>query len=137
MGSQGAAYSSAITQTIFINLVMGAVNPMVDNWGHLGGALGGAAMSYYFGPRLFIAELPGGAGRVIVDKPIARMPPAIESIPTNINKGIARLIRRMQIWRYAADLPGKPWRSKQNKQQRIDYRQRQLTAPDKSIKPKI
>jgi len=29
MGSQGAAYSSAITQTLFINLVMGAVNPMV------------------------------------------------------------------------------------------------------------
>ena len=94
-------------------------------------------MSYYFGPRLYIAELPGGVGRVIVDKPIARLPPTIESIPRNINKAIARLIRRMQIWRYTADLPNKPWRSKQNRQQKIDYRKRQLTVPDKSIKPKI
>jgi len=29
MGQMGEAYSSAITQTLLINLVMGAVNPMV------------------------------------------------------------------------------------------------------------
>jgi hypothetical protein len=29
MGEQGEAYQSAITQTLLINLVMGAVNPMV------------------------------------------------------------------------------------------------------------
>ena len=29
MGSQGEAYQSAVTQTLLINLVMGAVNPMV------------------------------------------------------------------------------------------------------------
>ena len=60
LGNNGRAYSDAITQTLLINLVLGAMNPMVDNWGHLGGAIGGAAMAYYFGPRLFLAELPGG-----------------------------------------------------------------------------
>lgn len=29
LGSQGDAYSSAITQTLFLNLVLGYVNPMV------------------------------------------------------------------------------------------------------------
>ena len=29
LGAQGEAYSSAITQTLLINLVMGAVNPMM------------------------------------------------------------------------------------------------------------
>jgi len=143
MGEQGEAYSSAITQTLLINLVMGAVNPMVDNWGHIGGAIGGAAMSWYFGPRLYIAELPipdVGVRRVIVDKPIVRLPSSIESIPTKINKGVGRLSRRMKIWRYAANLPDKPWRTKkkiQQQEQNIDYRRRQQGTPNKSIKPNL
>lgn len=136
MGEQGEAYSSAITQTLLINLVMGAINPMVDNWGHIGGAIGGAAMSWYFGPRLYLAELPGGVGRVIVDKPIVRLPSSIESIPTNVSKEVARLTRRIKIAGYMADLSDKPWRSKQ-KQQKVDYRGRQLMAPKRSIKPNL
>jgi hypothetical protein len=102
-----------------------------DNWGHLGGAIGGAAMSYYFGPRLYLAELPGGV-KVIVDKPIIRLPASIESIPEKVNNRVTRLVRRMQIWRYTADLPDKPWRRRQR-----DYRRRQDMTPNKSIKPKI
>lgn len=143
MGQQGEAYSNAITQTLLINLFMGAVNPMVDNWGHIGGAIGGAAMSWYFGPRLYLAELPISdvdTRRVIVDKPIARLPLSIESIPTKFSKGVGRLTRRMKIWGYVADLPDKPWRRNRKTGQQgktIDYRRRQQTAPNRSIKPKL
>mmetsp|Transcript_79563 Transcript_79563/g.161207 ORF Transcript_79563/g.161207 Transcript_79563/m.161207 type:complete len:394 (+) Transcript_79563:178-1359(+) len=140
MGAQGEAYSSAITQTLLINLVLGAVNPMVDNWGHIGGAIGGAAMSWYFGPRLYIAELPipdVGLRKVIVDKPLVRLPAPIESIPTKVNKGIGRLTRRLKIWGHIADLPDKPWRRKPNHGPQIDYRRRQQMAPNRSIKPKL
>ena len=94
-------------------------------------------MSWYFGPRLYIAELPAGLGRVIVDKPIVRLPPSIESIPTKVNKEVARLTKRMKIPEYIADLPDKPWRSKQNRKQKIDYRRRQQTTPNRSIKPNL
>jgi hypothetical protein len=105
-----------------------------DNWGHLGGAIGGAAMSYYFGPRLFLARLPDQEGQVIVDKPIMRLPSSFENIPKNINTGISRMTRRMHIWRYKAELPGKPWQSE--KQRRDDYRRRRV-GPPRSIKPKL
>lgn len=142
MGEQGEAYSSAITQTLLINLVMGAVNPMVDNWGHIGGAIGGAAMSWYFGPRLYIAELPipdVGIRQVIVDKPIVRLPSSIESMPAKVSKGVGRITRRIKIWGYVVDLPDKPWRTKLKKEQgqSIDYRRRQQTAPNRSIKPRL
>eukprot|EP00536_Pseudo-nitzschia_multiseries_P007026 jgi/Psemu1/194424/e_gw1.157.104.1 len=141
MGAQGEAYQSAVTQTLLINLVMGAVNPMVDNWGHIGGAIGGAAMAWYFGPRLYIAEvpLPEGVGRVIVDKPLWRLPYVLESIPTNLSKGTARLTRRMKVWAHIADLPDKPWRKNRHQQQQpqIDYRRRQQTTPNRSIKPML
>lgn len=131
LGSQGQAYSDAVTQTLVINMVMGALNPMVDNWGHLGGAIGGAAMAYYFGPRLYHAELPDG-GFTIVDRPILRLPKAIESMPERISDTLTRMTRRMQIWRYKADLPAKPWRPKGGGA--TDY-QRRRNAPNQSIKP--
>lgn len=142
MGEQGEAFSSAITQTLLINLVMGAVNPMVDNWGHIGGAIGGAAMSWYFGPRLYIAELPISdveVRRVIVDKPILRLPSFVESMPTRINKSISRLTRRTKIFGYVRELSDRPWRTKRKREQgqNIDYRKRQQTTPNRSIKPRL
>ena len=68
LGRGGENMQSALLQTILINVFIGAMNPMVDNWGHLGGLAGGAAASYYFGPRLFLMDLPEG-GRCLVDKP--------------------------------------------------------------------
>jgi hypothetical protein len=92
-------------------------------------------MSYYFGPRLYIAKLPGvDGGQVVVDKPIMRLPPSIENIPRNISNDINRMTRRMQIWYYKSDLPDKPWQS--GKVRRDDYRRRRNT-PNKSIKPKL
>lgn len=134
LGSSGRSYSDAITQTLMINLVLGAMNPMVDNWGHLGGAIGGAAMAYYFGPRLYLAELPDG-GRTVVDRPILRMPRYIEAMPERISNGLTRLTRRLQIWRFKSVLPDKPWRPK-GSWNKVNY-QRRANAPNRSIKPKI
>lgn len=135
MGEQGEYYQNAVTQTLLINLVMGAMNPMVDNWGHIGGAIGGAAMSWYFGPRLYIAEVPmsEGVGRIIVDKPIVRLPRSIESLPTNVSTATDRMMRRMKVWAHISDLPDKPWRKNRGKQ--IDYRRRKQNTPQRSIKP--
>jgi hypothetical protein len=133
LGNQGRAYSDAITQTLLINIVIGAMNPVVDNWGHLGGAIGGAAMAYYFGPRLYLADLPEG-GRVMVDKPIMRLPRSIESIPENVSTRMHRITRRMQVWRYRADLPARPWRPKKSRGQ--SHSERRMTTPSKSIKPR-
>lgn len=134
LGSSGKTYSDSITQTLLINLALGAMNPMVDNWGHLGGAIGGAVMAYYFGPRLYLAELPDG-GRTVVDRPVLRLPRSIESIPESVTNGFTRVGRRLQIWRFKANLPDKPWRPKDT-YSKVNYHQRS-SAPNRSIKPKI
>jgi len=141
LGAQGESYSNAITQTLLINLFLGAVNPMIDNWGHIGGAIGGAAMAWYFGPRLYVAKLPisdeFSGPSLLVDKPIVRLPPSVESMPTKVGKSLGRLTTRMKVWGYVADLPDKPWRRNRNEGQTIDYRRRQQMAPNRSIKPRL
>ena len=44
----------------------------IDNFGHLGGFLGGAAAGAIFGPRL--RRLPYTAGLLLVDEPLVRLP---------------------------------------------------------------
>jgi hypothetical protein len=100
----------------------------------LGGAIGGAAMAYYFGPRLYLADLPEG-GRIVVDKPIMRLPRYIESIPETVSTRIQKITRRMQVWRYRAGLSAKPWRATQPSGGHSDFRRR-MNTPTKSIKPK-
>lgn len=134
LGRSGKSYSDAITQTLLINLALGAMNPMVDNWGHLGGAIGGAAMAYYFGPRLYLAELPDG-GRTVVDRPILRLPRIIESFPERVSNRFDRMMRRLQIWQHKVDLPDKPWRPKDT-WSKVNY-QRRANVPNRSIKPKL
>jgi hypothetical protein len=90
-------------------------------------------MAYYFGPRLYLADLPEG-GRIVVDKPIMRLPRSIESIPGKVSTRIQRITRRMQVWRFRSDLAAKPWRPTQPGGP-SDFRQRKST-PSKSIKPK-
>ena len=53
--------------------------------------------------------LPGG-GSIIVDKPNVRLPPAIESLPSNVSKRFRRAKLRMQVDRYVSELSPKPWR---------------------------
>lgn len=42
----------AIGRVVAANLLMGALSPGIDNWGHLGGLLGGALTASLLGPRL-------------------------------------------------------------------------------------
>ncbi|KAJ4964281.1 hypothetical protein NE237_024220 [Protea cynaroides] len=39
-----------IAQVIALNMIIGLLSKGIDNWGHLGGLLGGAAMSWLLGP---------------------------------------------------------------------------------------
>lgn len=120
--------SGAISRTIMMNVILGTMSPMVDNWSHLGGALGGALSAYLFGPRLMVGDTPTGA-RTIVDKPILRLPKVLEELPDSMGDRMRMMKRRMQVETFKSDLPEKPWRKR-----KIDYRQRR-NVPDKSVRP--
>jgi membrane associated rhomboid family serine protease len=127
-GRQGDYMQRNLAQTIMINLVMGAVSPMIDQWGHVGGFLGGIGMAATFGPRLRMVSLPFGE-TALIDEPLLRLPRHIESIPEHISDRFEKIKRRIQVNGYLADLPSKPWRNKRPQQFR------RQTAPNRSIKP--
>jgi membrane associated rhomboid family serine protease len=126
LGGHADSITNSITQTIALNVVLGFMNPVIDNWGHIGGALGGALMAYCFGPRLYLAKLPMG-GNTLVDRPICRLPPNIESLPKKIEKRIDRMTRRMQIMIHQSDLSPRPWQRQNTPPRR--------PLPNRSIKP--
>ena len=61
---------SGLVQTCALNAAMGMQARSIDNMGHLGGLLGGAACSFLFGPRLLANPYTGA----IVDKPLLQLP---------------------------------------------------------------
>ena len=95
LGDSAKGISRSIMNSVLVNVFLG-MSSGVDNWGHLGGAIGGAAMAYYFGPRLYLAELPGG-GKVVVDRPILRLPRPIESVPDRLSSGVRRMAHRLTL----------------------------------------
>jgi len=109
LGRVGESMSLAIGQTMLLNVVLGVMNPMIDNWAHLGGALGGASMAHFFGPRLYLTELPSG-GRLLIDRPILRLPRSIESIPEKVTRQCQRVFGMMHVGRVQSDTSEKPWR---------------------------
>jgi Rhomboid family len=131
-GRQGEYMAGAITRTIMMNVFLGAMSPMVDNWSHLGGALGGAATAYLFGPRLMVKETTsnGGGALTIVDNPILRLPRSLEAIPEKIGDRFRFMRRRMQIESFKSELPEKPWR----RNTRQNFRRRP-NVPNKSVRP--
>jgi len=68
-GRSGEMGMKSVRETLILNLFLGLSNPVVDNWGHIGGALGGAAMAYIFGPRLYLMSTPMDR-KLLVDKPL-------------------------------------------------------------------
>jgi hypothetical protein len=81
-GYTGQMQKDALVETIGFNLLLGMTNPMIDNWGHIGGFVGGVGMAYLIGPKLYVARVPllgGGdkdsiaasfsAGKIIIDRP--------------------------------------------------------------------
>jgi membrane associated rhomboid family serine protease len=114
----GEDMSSRLMQTAALNIVLGFVNPAIDNWGHIGGALGGAVMAYWIGPRLYWTEIPednplsalssaspnnrgysnnylGSSSRLVVDRPMIRFPPSwMETLPSRVQGKLDRVLRR-------------------------------------------
>lgn len=58
-----------IARVIAINLVLGIATNNIDNWGHLGGLMGGAAISWLLGPAFAFRHSPGAEKSVLVDQP--------------------------------------------------------------------
>jgi membrane associated rhomboid family serine protease len=117
LSSAGEDMSSRLMQTAALNIVLGFVNPAIDNWGHIGGALGGAVMAYWIGPRLYWTEIPpddqqsvllslpqnrgyskdylGSSSRLLVDRPMIRFPPNwLEAMPSRVQGKLDRFLKR-------------------------------------------
>jgi hypothetical protein len=98
---------SALLETIGMNLLLGMTNPMIDNWGHIGGFIGGVGMSYLIGPKLYVARVPAGEdtldaggfgmGKVVIDRPTLafRMPEVLEEAYVVVREGVREIGMRI------------------------------------------
>lgn len=59
-GEQARAMLTNTLSLVAINLFLGFVSPGIDNWGHMGGLLGGLAFSWFAGPVLHARPAVGG-----------------------------------------------------------------------------
>lgn len=57
-----------IAQVILLNMVIGLATRGIDNWGHLGGLLGGSATSWLLGPAWKYQSMTGDGRRVFADR---------------------------------------------------------------------
>jgi rhomboid protease GluP len=62
-GDRAGALLRNSVAIVAVNLLIG-LTPGIDNWGHIGGLLGGLAFSWAAGPLLTVDPLPGGGFRV-------------------------------------------------------------------------
>jgi membrane associated rhomboid family serine protease len=137
LGDYGHAMTTSIAQTMAMNVMMGLVNPRIDQWAHVGGAIAGGALAYFIGPRLYMTEKPSTDGtfrQMVVDIPVFRAPEYIERIPSIIGVQVDKISSAIGL---QADriLPGgastKPW---QDKTFRDQYRP--SNGPIRSIRPR-
>ena len=101
-GNTAESQKAALVETIGINLLLGMTNPMIDNWGHIGGFIGGVGMAYLIGPKLYVARIPPlvgtgedgplGGAKVVIDRPtfVIRTPEIVE-------EGIHRMDENMRL----------------------------------------
>ncbi|MCO5549944.1 hypothetical protein L7F22_003421 [Adiantum nelumboides] len=74
---------SNLSRMIAINMVLGLATSKIDNWGHLGGLVGGAAISWLVGPAFSYKRIAGEQKRVLVDRP-----PVSYLLPQNWKDGL-------------------------------------------------
>ncbi len=55
-GNRAGRMLSNIVMILIFNLVLGAVQPGIDNWGHLGGLLGGSLFAWFSGPEYTVKQ---------------------------------------------------------------------------------
>jgi len=60
----------SVAQAVVINGVLGMSSPRIDNFGHLGGLIGGVICGWLFGPRLVPLHTKEGQFRGYVNSPI-------------------------------------------------------------------
>ena len=125
-GRFGESVSSRLMQTAFLNIVLGFANPSIDNWGHIGGFLGGCAMAYYVGPRIYWTNRLDYENRMLVDRPIMRLPRPIERIPDNMSGFAGRIYKRLRMDRFLQGPATRPW---QEEPRPINH------LPTRSVKP--
>jgi len=107
MGSYGRRGVAAVTETVGTNLLFGYLNPMIDNWGHAGGFIGGAVMAATFGPKLFQMGFPDGR-QMLVDKPRVRLPRQYEAIGEKIRQKLKARPMPGQT-QFQSDFEATPW----------------------------
>jgi hypothetical protein len=94
LGSQGLDTAFTIAIGLWMNVMMGVMKPYMDNWVFLGGAIGGASMACFFGPRWYACNLPNGM-QILIDRPMCRLPQIIESIPECIGEQLNAMKRHI------------------------------------------
>lgn len=94
LGAQGQRTKNSILQTMLVNLALGFFQTSIDQWAHLGGAIGGAVMAFFVGPRLYYTRTPKGKVAV-VDKPFWRVPAAAETIPAKVSHKLKQLVSKV------------------------------------------
>ncbi|KAK1743945.1 rhomboid family protein [Skeletonema marinoi] len=103
-GYSGQMQKNSILETIGMNLLLGMTNPMIDNWGHIGGFIGGVGMAYLIGPKLYVAKVPlsedgnFGVGKVLIDRPTVmfRMPDFLGDGMVWVNDNVKQMGRRIE-----------------------------------------
>lgn len=106
-GRSAHMQKGALIETIGFNLLLGMTNPMIDNWGHIGGFIGGVGMAYLIGPKLYVARVPlgsdnlgaggFGAGKIVIDRPMLtfRTPDFVDEGFFWVNDNARKLGRRV------------------------------------------
>ncbi|WCJ35026.1 RHOMBOID-like protein 10 [Euphorbia peplus] len=64
----GAEDLKHIARVILLNMVIGVLSRGIDNWGHIGGLVGGAMASWIVGPAWRYESLANDGRRIIVDR---------------------------------------------------------------------
>ena len=142
LGETGKAITDAVGQTMITNIFLGLMLPQIDQWGHVGGAIGGGIISYLFGPRLYLSEFSSiddetdmrRPQRVVIDRPIICVPGYLENIPIGIDKSLSHITTWFNVQIVNRLLPSgvQPWQL--NSRVRSHYYMR-LDAPNRSLKP--
>lgn len=108
----------SVAQAVVINGVLGMSSPRIDNFGHLGGLIGGVLCGYLFGPRMIPVHTEQGTFRGYVNQPILQT--AYQSLRRRLNKG--RLGKEKQGWG-----AGQP-QQRQQKQKQVPVRTEKAPA---------
>ena len=110
LGAYSQRGIAAVTETVAVNLLFGFLNPMIDNWGHGGGFVGGAAMAAVIGPRLRMLNFSDGRPAMVVDQPRFRLPKAYEELGRKISARFSAPEKLAdQTTPLQSDIVAKPW----------------------------